>query len=232
MANYAMLIDLGKCVGCSACQIACKIQNGVGEGVYYSHHEIKTSGTFPKTTYRYIPTMCNHCENATCVNVCPVGAMYKQDGLTLHDDDKCIGCTACVHACPYKWPTIRSVEEYSRYTSDAAIIDGVSATGAEVSEAAGATSSILPFSAASIAKDGELKYEGKSQKCTFCHTLIESGSDPYCVHMCPASARMWGDVDDATSDISKALKDADISVSHPEYGTNPHVYYIGTYGKS
>ncbi len=98
MADYKMIIDLEKCVGCSACQIACKIENTVGENVFYSNHTIVESGTFPNMTYKYIPTMCNQCANAPCVAVCPTGAMYKKDGLTLHDDAICIGCGACTRA--------------------------------------------------------------------------------------------------------------------------------------
>lgn len=94
-----MVIDLGRCVGCSACQIACKLENTVGEDSFLSYHEVVTTGEFPQVSYKYIPTMCNHCADAPCVAACPVGALYKRDGLTLHDPERCIGCGACVAAC-------------------------------------------------------------------------------------------------------------------------------------
>ncbi len=104
MANkrYGMVIDLHRCVGCAACDIACKSENNVTEGFSWANHMIETVGTFPNVRYRHVPTLCNHCENAPCVLNCPTTAMYKtEEGLTLHDADKCIGCRACQVACPY-----------------------------------------------------------------------------------------------------------------------------------
>ena len=67
----------------------------------WSNHIVKPRGTFPDTKFSYIPTLCNHCEDAPCVQNCPTTAMYKtEDGLTLHDADKCIGCRLCQLSCP------------------------------------------------------------------------------------------------------------------------------------
>ena len=67
MTRYTMVIDLERCVGCSACQIACKLENTVGEDSFLSYHEVVTTGEFPQVSYKYIPTMCNHCADAPCV---------------------------------------------------------------------------------------------------------------------------------------------------------------------
>ena len=102
MPRYAMVIDLQRCVGCSACSIACRNENNVPDGIYWSNKITETSGTFPNVRYHYIPTLCNHCENAPCVRGCPTGAMHKLDnGITMHDPKKCIGCKTCMAACPY-----------------------------------------------------------------------------------------------------------------------------------
>ena len=88
MANksYSMVIDLHRCVGCAACDIACKSENNLPDDFHWSNHIIETSGVFPNVRYRYIPTLCNHCENAPCVAACPTKAMHKsEDGLTLHE---------------------------------------------------------------------------------------------------------------------------------------------------
>ena len=62
----------------------------------------KQSGHFPNVWYHYIPTLCNHCENAPCVRGCPTQAMHKQEnGITMHDPKKCIGCRYCQFNCPY-----------------------------------------------------------------------------------------------------------------------------------
>ena len=70
--------------------------------MFWSHHIIETSGAFPSVRYEYTPTLCNHCTDAACVAVCPQGAMTKdENGITVHDSEKCIGCQTCLKACPY-----------------------------------------------------------------------------------------------------------------------------------
>lgn len=228
MATYAMVIDLGKCVGCSACQIACKIENTVGEGVFYSRHETVMSGTFPKVSYKYIPTMCNHCSDAACVAACPVGAMTKVDGLTIHDDATCIGCGACAAACPYGMVSMRTADDFAAFSSEDEIIPGCTSSGAEVAKEAGAA---VAYGRFATGDEEVVLSTSLSQKCNFCKHLVDAGEDPYCVHMCPAEARMWGDVEDEESDVAKALAEGSVSVSHPEYGTNPNVYYVGSFGR-
>ena len=71
MPKYAMVIDLQSCVGCGACSIACKNENNLPEGIFWSSKITETVGTFPDVRYHYIPTLCNHCEDAPCVRVAP-----------------------------------------------------------------------------------------------------------------------------------------------------------------
>jgi molybdopterin-containing oxidoreductase family iron-sulfur binding subunit len=105
VTQYAMVIDLQKCVGCAACGIACKNENNVPDGIFWAHYIKETTGKFPNVKYQFIPTLCNHCKNAPGVAACPVTpkVMYKsENGATLHDVDRCIGCRRCEAACPYK----------------------------------------------------------------------------------------------------------------------------------
>ncbi len=97
--------DMTRCVGCRACQVACKDKNNLDLGTILRNAKTYEVGTFPKVkTFSYAAT-CNHCENPACVAVCPVGAMYKaEDGTVQHDEALCIGCQACVNACPYGVP--------------------------------------------------------------------------------------------------------------------------------
>lgn len=224
MTRYGMVIDLGKCVGCSACQIACKVENGTGEGQFLSYHEVVMAGEFPDVTYRYIPTMCNHCQDAPCVAHCPSGALSKQDGLTVLDADTCIGCGMCAEACPYGFATRREPAAYEAWASDEELVAGCTSSGAEVAAAAGVK---VPY--ASKAALALMANEGKAQKCGFCSSRRAKGEDPYCVHMCPAGARVWGDLDDPDSEAAALVADGKASVSHPEYGTEPSVYYVGSY---
>ncbi|MCI5137881.1 MAG: 4Fe-4S dicluster domain-containing protein, partial [Candidatus Electrothrix sp. AR1] len=103
MTQYAMIIDLRKCVGCGACALACKTENNTalrhkGQTHNWADFIHQTQGKFPDTTYRTLPVLCNHCTNAPCVAACPVTpkAMYKTpEGITMHNDKRCIGCRAC-----------------------------------------------------------------------------------------------------------------------------------------
>jgi molybdopterin-containing oxidoreductase family iron-sulfur binding subunit len=137
--NYGMVIDLHRCVGCAACDIACKSENNVPDGFNWSNHVIETMGKFPDVRYRYIPTLCNHCENAPCVLNCPTTAMHKSpDGLTLHDADLCIGCRACQVSCPYGAVYFNEDTPHRQYShDDSAAIAGCTSTGSEVTQNTG-----------------------------------------------------------------------------------------------
>lgn len=67
MTKYGMVIDLHKCVGCAGCSIACKNENNVDTGMFWAHYFHETKGSFPNVNYKYVPTLCNHCEDAACV---------------------------------------------------------------------------------------------------------------------------------------------------------------------
>lgn len=123
--RFAMAIDVGACIGCRRCMWACKKENNIpdvispawievfelslGESVssHPSMLELKAGATTsytesPKEGKWYLPVQCNHCDNPSCVKVCPTGATYKdKDGLVLMNYEKCIGCRICVVACPY-----------------------------------------------------------------------------------------------------------------------------------
>lgn len=109
MSKFGMTVDLERCIGCHTCAIACKSQNNVpmgmlwnriltegGEGLDYPQ------GVYPNLTKSWRPVACQHCENAPCVKVCPVGATFKdENGRVLIDYKRCIGCRFCMAACPY-----------------------------------------------------------------------------------------------------------------------------------
>jgi Fe-S-cluster-containing dehydrogenase component len=108
MTQYAIVTDLNRCVGCLGCSVACKIVNGVPVGSYWN----KTLRVGPFPTYEgaefpdvytyWLPVQCQHCENPSCVAVCPTGASHKkEDGTVQIDKEKCIGCQFCAMACPY-----------------------------------------------------------------------------------------------------------------------------------
>jgi Fe-S-cluster-containing dehydrogenase component/formate-dependent nitrite reductase membrane component NrfD len=100
--NYGFLIDHRKCIGCHACSTACKSENEVPLGVYRTWVKYVEKGEFPNTRRHFQVTRCNHCANPPCVRICPVTAMYQRhDGIVEFDPGVCIGCKACMQACPY-----------------------------------------------------------------------------------------------------------------------------------
>ncbi|MHC4820103.1 MAG: 4Fe-4S dicluster domain-containing protein [Planctomycetota bacterium] len=100
--NYGFVIDNRSCIGCHACSTACKSENEVPLGVYRTWVKTTESGTWPDTQRQFQVTRCNHCEKPPCVAICPTAAMYKRDdGIVEFDSDACIGCKACLQACPY-----------------------------------------------------------------------------------------------------------------------------------
>lgn len=102
MTRYAMAVDLNRCVGCNACMVACKAENEVPDGVFrLTVHELEM-GTFPEPETEFRHDQCRHCDNAPCVSVCPTRASYTdENGFVRIDCSKCIGCKACMVACPY-----------------------------------------------------------------------------------------------------------------------------------
>lgn len=100
--NYGFVIDNRSCIGCHACSTACKAENEVPLGVYRTWVKYVEKGSFPNSRRSFQVTRCNHCANPPCVRICPVTAMYQRvDGIVEFDPEVCIGCKACMQACPY-----------------------------------------------------------------------------------------------------------------------------------
>ena len=102
MANYGFAIDLRKCIGCHACTIACKAEHDIPIGVNRCWVKTVEKGAFPDTRRFFFPVLCNQCTDAPCVRICPTSALFKRrDGIVDLHGDSCIGCRACMEACPY-----------------------------------------------------------------------------------------------------------------------------------
>ncbi len=100
--KYGFVIDNRKCIGCHACTVACKSEHDVPIGVNRTWVKQVEKGTFPDSRRLFSVMRCNHCTDAPCVEICPVEALYiRDDGIVDFDNDRCIGCKACMQACPY-----------------------------------------------------------------------------------------------------------------------------------
>jgi Fe-S-cluster-containing dehydrogenase component/formate-dependent nitrite reductase membrane component NrfD len=102
MPTFGFLIDNRKCIGCHACTVACKSEHEVPIGVDRTWVKYIEKGEFPNTRRLFTVMRCNHCDWAPCVTICPVTALYRRDdGVIDFNNERCIGCKACMQACPY-----------------------------------------------------------------------------------------------------------------------------------
>lgn len=100
--RWIKVLDQSKCIGCHACTTACKSENEVPVGVTRTYVKSVDVGVFPQVRRAFQVTRCNQCEDAPCVAACPTRAMYRrEDGIVDFDKSICIGCKACMAACPY-----------------------------------------------------------------------------------------------------------------------------------
>jgi Fe-S-cluster-containing dehydrogenase component len=199
MARYGMVIDMKKCIGCHTCTMACKAEQNVPKEIFWSTVLEKEVGVFPKVTRVFLPVLCNHCRNPWCVDVCPTGATHQRsDGIVMMDYDQCIGCRACVEACPYR---ARTPVKDNRTLYD----DGVT------------------IFQKPVAKPIE---KGVASKCNFCFHRIDEGKVPACVEVCPTECRIFGDLEDRESKVFELLGSGKAFQLMPEKGTDPAVYYI------
>ena len=100
--KWAKVIDHESCIGCHACTTACKSENEVPVGVTRTYVKAVDVGTFPQARRAFQVTRCNQCDDAPCTTACPTSAMYRrEDGIVDFDKNICIGCKACIAACPY-----------------------------------------------------------------------------------------------------------------------------------
>jgi len=103
MSRFGMVIDTRKCVGCMDCVVACQTENDVPHGYCRDWITTEVRGVFPHISMEIRSERCNHCDNPPCVSCCPTGASHVEDHgkVVLVTANKCIGCKACVAACPY-----------------------------------------------------------------------------------------------------------------------------------
>jgi molybdopterin-containing oxidoreductase family iron-sulfur binding subunit len=197
--RYAMVIDLQKCTGCNSCTVACRAEQGTPAGVHF-HKVIKyEAGKYPNAKMKFLPMPCMHCQDPPCQKVCPTGATFiDPNGLVLIDENKCIGCRACMVACPYE--SRQFLWEIKTYFLGS-----------------------LPTPYEKIKHKGFEK--GTVVKCNFCLHRLEQGRLPACVETCPSEARIFGDIDDPESEVSKLIVLDRGMPFRAELGTEPSVYY-------
>lgn len=101
--SVILIVDLDRCWGCRACEVACKQELGLGVGPRPMRVVDSGARAIGGTLQRdFVPTLCQHCDKAACIAVCPVEAIGRAvDGTVQIDRAACIGCGACIEACPF-----------------------------------------------------------------------------------------------------------------------------------
>jgi molybdopterin-containing oxidoreductase family iron-sulfur binding subunit len=211
--RWGMLINLNMCVSCYACVVKCKQEHFLPKDVLWGKILVAETGEYQSAGKQAYPVLCNHCESAICVEVCPTGATQKRDdGIVFIDADKCVGCRSCLIACPYQVRTYYSRrKEYF--------------PGHGFTEFEKIGEKLHPYQTKTVVK------------CNFCIEKIDAGikrglkpgvdreATPSCVITCPAKARYFGDIDDPSSEISMLIRKWNAVSLRPDFGTEPSVYY-------
>lgn len=202
--RYVMLIDLQICTGCNTCSVACKQENNLPDGVWWTqvitlsvNGNDAPAGQYPDLRMDYLPLGCQHCANAPCVEVCPSSATSRtEEGVIVQDTTLCGGCRYCMLVCPYT---------------------GVRVFAGETLQYA------LPFP---TGDNPILHRPATVEKCTFCYHRLSKGQQPACVEACPLKARAFGDLNDPNSEVSELLRTRPHFQLLVEKGADPSTFYL------
>ncbi|MBI5020414.1 MAG: TAT-variant-translocated molybdopterin oxidoreductase [Ignavibacteriales bacterium] len=229
--KWAMAIDLNKCTGCNVCVAGCNVENnipvvgkeqvGKGREMQWIRVDRYYSGTNENPSLSHQPMLCQHCDNAPCENVCPVVATnHSPDGLNQMVYNRCVGTKYCSNNCPYK------VRRFNFFNWRDNLADGYYE---------GEPISLLHNPEVTV------RSRGVMEKCTFClqrimearqhateqgRALVGTDVRTACEEACPASAIIFGDMNDPNSEISKYRKHELGYHVLEEVNAKPNVTYL------
>ncbi len=185
--------------------MACKAERLTPPGVFWGRVLRGEAGTYPTAVRQALPILCMQCEDPECLKVCPTKATtQREDGVVVIDKNLCVGCRYCIVACPYGARYF--VKGWDSYFP--------------------ADQKLSAFEEHTKSAWMEKYGEGIVTKCDFCIDRVERGLKPGCIEGCPAKARFFGDLNDPESEVSLLIKTERGFKLNPEFGSDPHVYYL------
>ena len=210
--KWGMVVDLDRCTGCQACVVACQSENNLPintkdfflqkRAYEWIRIERYWEGEFPNVKARFIPIMCQHCENAPCEPVCPVFATYHNDeGLNVQVYNRCIGTRYCANNCPYQvrffnfWEPVWPERMRNHLNPDVTI----------------RSRGIMERCSFCIQRirRAELKVERQERANLDYKTMKERNLLPACVMSCPTNALKFSDQGDTTGPVHEHFETAD-----------------------
>jgi molybdopterin-containing oxidoreductase family iron-sulfur binding subunit len=245
--HWGLAIDMNSCIGCSACSVACQVENNVAvvgkEEVlnrremawiridrYYSSDAaaddlsgLEKASENPEVTFQ--PMMCQQCNNAPCETVCPVAATtHSSEGLNQMTYNRCIGTRYCANNCPYK---VRRFNWFKYH-------DNTQFAGVNVAQNDDLGKMVLN-------PDVTVRVRGVMEKCSMCVQRIQAGKleakrekrkvkdgdiNVACATACPTDALVFGDMNDPESRVSKLLKIEENSTSALKEVNEERAYHV------
>lgn len=245
--HWGLAIDMNSCIGCSACSVACQVENNVAVvgkqevlnrremawiriDRYYSSDApaddlegMEVASANPEVTFQ--PMMCQHCNNAPCETVCPVAATtHSTEGLNQMTYNRCIGTRYCANNCPYK---VRRFNWFKYH-------DNKDFAGVNVAQNSDLGKMVLN-------PDVTVRARGVMEKCSLCVQRIQAGKlaakrekrkvqdgdvNVACAVACPTDALVFGDMNDPNSKVSQLLKIEDNSTSALKEVNEERAYHV------
>ena len=226
--KWGMVVDVDRCTGCQACVLACQVENNVplntqeryerARGMAWIRVERYWEGEFPDVKARFIPILCQHCENAPCEPVCPVYATYHNpEGMNVQIYNRCVGTRYCANGCPY-------IVRFFNYWEP-----------------------VWPESFRNhLNPDVTIRSRGIMEKCSFCMQRIRRGVrkaasedrelqdgeiQTACQQACPTDALVFGDIDPDNNRTNPGraysmINDDRAYTLLPKLNTDPNVIYL------
>lgn len=194
MARNCIVVNLDRCTGCFGCEVACKMENGVALGERWSKvFTVGPVGEYPDMTRYALPTMCQQCENAPCVSVCPTGASYRdpETNIVLVDKEKCIGCKYCMMACPYG---VRSWNAKEKAVEKCTLCGQLTSAGQEPACVAACCANAR-FYGDLDDPDSDVSKAVAAADPASLHTLHDAGNKPLTRYILSDKIATWHDVD-------------------------------------